>query len=124
MVSSVRLRDAASPGVGAAVAPRARSGSALPGERFQTSTSWPASRSRSAMRLPIAPAPTTATGSIYASEQRERLLDGGDGIRDRVENMTDLAVPTDDQGEALQVVAARNAECREPQRRRELQPLV
>jgi hypothetical protein len=35
--------------------------SAFAAVRFQTTTSWPASRNRRAIRLPIAPSPMTAT---------------------------------------------------------------
>src|SRR2546423_9137884 len=61
IVSTTSARAAASAGVAAAPAPASTSGAAFSAARFQTTRSWPASRRRRAMRLPIAPSPTPAT---------------------------------------------------------------
>src|SRR5215467_6499338 len=52
---------AASAGVAAVIAPSSASRSAFSADLFHTITSWPAATNRAAMRLPIAPSPTTAT---------------------------------------------------------------
>src|SRR5204862_358428 len=68
IVITTSTRPARSAGLAAATTPAAASGSALAGSRFQTTSSWPASASRRAIRLPIAPSPTTPTVAIaYAA---------------------------------------------------------
>ncbi len=73
IVINTPARAAASAGVAAATAPRLASGATFPGDLFQTVTSCPASRSRAAMRLPIAPSPTTATAVIPAPSGRRDM---------------------------------------------------
>jgi hypothetical protein len=67
---------AASAGVAAGVAPSSASGPAFAADLVQTITPWPAASSRAAMRLPIAPSPTTATAvmcSRWSFQPRQPL---------------------------------------------------
>src|SRR5271157_6481655 len=52
---------AAAAGVRASLAPSSRSGAALPGERFQTTSGWPARLMLAAIAAPILPSPMKAT---------------------------------------------------------------
>ena len=60
VITTSALR-AASAGLSAATAPSSVNGFALSVVRFQTTSSLPASSSRRAMRMPIAPSPMKAT---------------------------------------------------------------
>src|SRR5438105_2662599 len=73
IVITASARRDASAGVSAARAPAATNGSALAGSRFQTTSSCPASTSRRAIRLPIAPSPTTPTAVTKALACRRRF---------------------------------------------------
>src|SRR5439155_8610879 len=76
IVTTTSAPHAASAGLSARVAPSSASVVALAGSRFQTTSSFPPSRRRRAMRLPIAPSPTTATlftGGILADDRRASL---------------------------------------------------
>jgi hypothetical protein len=64
IVIRTSARRAASAGLPAAVAPRSMICASLAGVRFQTMISWPAESNRCAIRLPIAPSPTTAIALI------------------------------------------------------------
>ena len=61
MMITASARRAASAGLSAAMAPSSTSGCAFSIVRFQTTSSWPESRSRRAIRLPMPPSPMTAT---------------------------------------------------------------
>ncbi len=67
IVIATSARRAATAGLSARVAPSATSSAALAAVLFQTISSWPASRRRRAMRLPIAPSPTKATALTVPS---------------------------------------------------------
>ena len=71
IVITTSARLAACAGVAAVIAPSPASRSAFSADLFHTVTSWPAATSRAAMRLPIAPSPTTAT-AVMCSPRSSR----------------------------------------------------